>query len=54
MVHGGDEILWTVPGVGQETNGSEVAKVILKNLEAVWGVGSLVGAGSRTRCLLMS
>ena len=43
MVHGGDEILWTVRGVGQETNGSEVAKVILKNLEAVWGVGSLVG-----------
>ena len=43
MVHGGDEILWTVRGVGEETNGFEVAKVILKNLEAVWGVGSLVG-----------
>ena len=42
-VHGGDEILWTVRGVVEETNGSEVANVILKNLEAVWGVGSLVG-----------
>ena len=38
----GDEILWTVRGVGEVTNGSEVASVILKNLEAVWGVGSLV------------
>ena len=43
MVHGGDEILWTIRGVIEETNGSEVAKVILKNLEAVWGIGSLVG-----------
>ena len=42
-VHGGDEILWPVRGVGEETNGSEVATLILKNLEAVWGVGSLVG-----------
>ena len=42
-VHGGDEILWTLRGVGEETNGSEVATVIVKNLEAVWGVGSLVG-----------
>ena len=41
-VHGGNEILWTVRGVGEVTNGSEVASVILKNLEAVWGVGSLV------------
>ena len=42
-VHGGDEILWTVRWVDKETNGSEVATVIVKNLEAVWGVGSLVG-----------
>ena len=42
-VHGGDEILWTVRGVVEETNGSEVANVILKILEVVWGVGSLVG-----------
>ena len=42
-VHGGDEILWTVRGVDEVTNGSEVATVIVKNLEAVWGVGSLVG-----------
>ena len=34
-VHRGDEILWTVRGIGEETNGPEVAKVILKNLEAV-------------------
>ena len=27
-VHGGDEILWTVREVGEETNGSEVANVI--------------------------
>ena len=26
-----------------EVNGSEVARTLLKNLEAVWGVGSLVG-----------
>ena len=42
-VHGGDEVLWTVRGVGEEVNGMEVAGTILKNLEAVWGVGSLVG-----------
>ena len=42
-VHGGDEVLWTVRGVGEEVNGTEVAGTILKNLEAVWGVGSLVG-----------
>ena len=43
MVHGGDEVLWTGRGVGEEVNGTEVAGTILKNLEAVWGVGSLVG-----------
>ena len=42
-VHGGDEILWTVRGVDKGVNGSEVAKVVLRNLEAVWGVGSLFG-----------
>ena len=42
-VHAGDEVLWTVRGVGEEVNGTEVTATILKNLEAVWGVGSLVG-----------
>ena len=42
-VHGGDEVLWTVRGVGEEVNDTEVAGTMLKNLEAVWGVGSLVG-----------
>ena len=42
-VHGGDEVLWTVRGVGEEVNGMEVAGTVLKNLEAVCGVGSLVG-----------
>ena len=42
-VHEGDEVLWTVRAVGEGVNGTEVAGTILKNLEAVWGVGSLVG-----------
>ena len=42
-VHGGDEVLWTVRGVGEGVNGTEVAETVLKNLEAVWGVGSIVG-----------
>ena len=42
-VHGGDEVLWTVRGVGEEVNGTEVARTVMKNLEVVWGVGSLVG-----------
>ena len=42
-VHVGDEMLWTVRGVNEGVHGSEVAKVVLRNLEAVWGVGSLVG-----------
>ena len=42
-VHGGDEVLWTVRGVELEVNGSDVARMILKNLDAVWGVGSVVG-----------
>ena len=42
-VHGGDEVLWTVRGVGEEIDGTEVARTVMKNLEAVWGVGSLVG-----------
>ena len=42
-VHGGDEVLWTVRGVEEEVNGTEVARTVMKNLEAVWGVGSMVG-----------
>ena len=42
-VQGGDEVLWTVRGVELEVNGSDVARTILRNLEAVWGVGSVVG-----------
>ena len=41
-VHDGDEILWTVCGVDEAVNGSKVAKVVLRNLEAVWEVGLLV------------
>ena len=37
-----NEVLWTVRGVGEEVNGTEVAGTIMKNLEVVWGVGSLV------------
>ena len=29
--------------MAEGVNGSEVAKVALRNLESVWGVGSLVG-----------
>ena len=43
MVHGGDEVLWTVRGVELEVNGSGVARMILRNLEAVLGVGVEVG-----------
>ena len=35
--------MWTVRGVELEVNGSEVARMILRNLEAVWGVGSVLG-----------
>ena len=35
--------MWTVSGVGEEVNGTEVVGTIMKNLEVVWGVGSLVG-----------
>ena len=42
-VHGGDEVLWTLHGVELEVNGSDVARMILRNMEAVWGVGSVVG-----------
>ena len=42
-VHVGDEVLWTVRGVDLEVNGSDVARMISRNLEAVWGVGSVVG-----------
>lgn len=43
MVHGGHEVLWTVRGVDINVNGTEVADIMVKNLEAVWGVGSIVG-----------
>ena len=39
MVHGGDEVFWTVRGVELEVNGSDIARMILRNLEWVWGVG---------------
>ena len=39
-VHGGDKVLWTVRGVELEVNGSDVARLISRNLETVWGVGS--------------
>ena len=42
-VHVSDEVLWTVRGVELEVNGSDVARMILRNLEEVWGVGSVVG-----------
>ena len=42
-VHGSDKVLWRVRGVELEVNGSDVAKMILGNLEVVWGVGSVVG-----------
>ena len=34
-VHGGDKVLWTVRGVELEVNGSDVARMILRNLEVV-------------------
>lgn len=43
MVHVGDEVLWTVQGVDVDMKGTEVMGVIFKNLEAVWGQGSVVG-----------
>ena len=43
MVHSGDEVVWIVHGVNKGINGSEVAKTVLKNLEEVWSLGSLVG-----------
>ena len=42
-VHGGDKVLWTVRGVDEGVNGTEVTRTMMKNLEAVWGVASLVG-----------
>ena len=30
-------------GVNVDMNGTEVTGVVLKNLEAIWGVGSMVG-----------
>ena len=34
-VHGGDKVLWTVRAVEVEVNGSDVARMILMNLEVV-------------------
>ena len=42
-VHGGDEVRWTVRGVDEAVNGTEVAKIVMRNLETVWGAESLVG-----------
>ena len=42
-VHGGDEVLWAVCEVEQDVNGSDVVRMIWKNLAAVWGVCSVVG-----------
>ena len=42
-VHGGDEVLWSVHRVDVDMNGTDVAAVVRKNLEAVWGVGSMLG-----------
>ena len=38
-VHGGDEVLWTVRDVELEVNGSNGARMILRNLEVLWGIG---------------
>ena len=40
---GGGGVLWTVQGVDEGVNGTGVAETVMKNLEAVWAVGSLVG-----------
>lgn len=42
-VNGGDEVLWTVREVEEGINGTEVASTVMRNLEPVWGMGSLVG-----------
>ena len=42
-VHAGDEVLWTGSVIKLEVNGSDVGRIILRNLEVVWGVGSVVG-----------
>ena len=34
-LHGGDKVLWMVRGVELEVNGSDVARMILRNLEVV-------------------
>ena len=36
-------MLWSVRRVDVDMNGTDVAGVVLKNLEAVWGVGSMLG-----------
>lgn len=38
-VHGGNKVLCTVRGIELQVNGFEVARVILKHLEVVWGIG---------------
>lgn len=42
-VHRANEVLWSVRRVEFNINGKEVAGTVLKNLEVVWGVGSVVG-----------
>lgn len=43
-VHVRDEVLWTVRGLDVGMYSTEVAGVVLKNLEAICGVGSVVGS----------
>lgn len=42
-VHRANEVLWSVRRVEVNINGKEVAGTVSKNLEVVWGVGSVVG-----------
>lgn len=42
-VHRANEVLWSVRRVEVNINRTKVAGTMLKNLEVVWGVGSVVG-----------
>ena len=37
-IHGGNKFLWTVGGVELEVNGSDVARMILRNLVQEYGI----------------
>lgn len=41
-VYSGDKVLWTVQGVDEGVNGTEVSTTVLKNLESVRRVRLLV------------